>query len=148
VRGDGADSSLVFPFRSSCIIPCWAFRASVPAPPIRRPMALTRLETKYLQDPFRSGSINGFSGNQSLFLVLLETKVPNGTNLSPRLSKNLSQALRTDRLWPLLRPSNFSTSRLACESWDRTRPSSPNLTPEPYRLFIVFPLSITFFGVR
>jgi hypothetical protein len=79
--------------------------------------------------------------NQSLFLVLLKTKVPNGTGLSPRLSKNLSQALRTDRLWPLLRPSNFSTSRLAGVSWGPTGPSSPNMTSEAYLLFIVYPLS-------
>jgi hypothetical protein len=43
-------------------------------------------------------------------------------------------------LWPLLRPSNLSSSRLARESWGRTGPSSPNLTPETYLLFIAFPL--------
>ena len=54
--------------------------------------------------------------NQSLFLVFLKTKVPNGNCLSPRLSKNLSQALRIDKIWPLRSPSNFSSPRLEFES--------------------------------
>jgi hypothetical protein len=97
--------------------------------------------------PPRLGYLSG-SGNwhkigadaATLFLVLLKTKVPNGTGLSPRLSKNLSQALRTDRLWPLLKPSNFSASRLACESRAPKGPSSPNSTRKTFLLFIAVQL--------
>src|ERR1700730_6571816 len=73
--------------------------------------------------------------NQSLFLVL----VPNGNCLSPRLSKNLSQALRTDKIWRLRRPSNFSTSRFEFESWGPTGLSSGNSTRQTYLLFIAIP---------
>jgi hypothetical protein len=76
--------------------------------------------------------------NQSLFLVL----VPNGNCLSPRLSKNLSQALRTDKIWRLRRPSNFSTSRFEFESWGPTGLSSANPTRKRYLLFIAIHLYV------
>jgi hypothetical protein len=75
--------------------------------------------------------------DHSLVLVFLKTNVPNGNCLSPRLSKNLSQALRTDKICPLRRSSNFSTSRLESESWDPTGLSSANPTPKTWLLFIV-----------
>jgi hypothetical protein len=80
--------------------------------------------------------------NQSLFLVFLKTKVPNGNCLSPRLSKNLSQALRTDKIWRLRRPSNFSTSRFEFESWGPTGLSSANPTRKRYLLFIAIHLYV------
>ena len=78
--------------------------------------------------------------NHSLFLVFLKTKVLNGICLSPRLSKNLSQALRTDKIWPRRRSLNFSSSRLEFESWGPTGLSSPNLTRKTDLLFIGVPL--------
>jgi hypothetical protein len=74
--------------------------------------------------------------DHSLVLVFLRTNVPNGNCLSPRLSKNLSQALRTDKICPLRRSSNFSTSRLESESWDPTGLSSANPTRKTWLLFI------------
>jgi hypothetical protein len=75
--------------------------------------------------------------DHSLVLVFLKTNVPNGNCLSPRLSKNLSQALRTDKIWPLRRSSTSSTSRLESESWGPIGLSSANPTPKTCLLFIV-----------
>ncbi len=81
--------------------------------------------------------------DQSLFPVFLKRKVRNGTCLSPRLSKNLSQALRTDKIWLGRRSLNFSTSRLDFEPWGPIRLSSPNFTPKAYRLVIAIDIHRT-----
>ena len=78
----------------------------------------------------------------SLFSVFLKTKVPNGICLRPRLSKNLSQALRTDKICPGRRSLNFSTSRLEFEPRDPTGLSFPNLAPKRYFVFIGMDLYI------
>jgi hypothetical protein len=78
----------------------------------------------------------------SLFSVFLKTKVPNGICLRPRLSKNLSQALRTDKICPGRRSLNFSTSRLEFEPRDPTGLSLPNLAPKRYFVFIGIDLYI------
>jgi hypothetical protein len=126
-------------FKSRC------FRRSInrrltPAARLNQPCEI-QLRNLYL-----SGAIfSVFLSVSPLFSVFLKTKVPNGICLSPRLSKNLSQALRTDKIWPGRRSLNFSSSRLESEPRDPTGLSLHNRARKTYLLFINLDLYIKYF---
>jgi hypothetical protein len=99
-----------------------------------------------LRNLYLSGAIfSVFLSVSPLFSVFLKTKVPNGICLSPRLSRNLSQALRTDKIWPGRRSLYFSPSRLEIEPRDPTGLSLHNRARKTYLLFITLDLYIKYF---